>query len=204
MEATVALDTLSAALTAGTVPSRDTVFATSLVTQAKAKGTLSGSQWKWVVTLAERVLAPAPEAATTVVADMSAVYAMFETAKAHLKYPKVVLHVEGCPVLKLYLSGNRSRVPNVVNVVDAECDAWYGRVYSDGKWDQGGDSADRLKLVAKALTEFAADPEGVAAKSGHMSGNCCFCNRSLKDDRSLSMGYGPTCAKKYNLKWGKK
>lgn len=202
MEAAVALDTLSQALTAGTVAPRDTVFASSLVSQAKAKGTLSVSQWKWVVTLAERVLAP--EQATPVVADMTAVYSMFEAAKTHLKYPKVVLHVEGCPVLKLYLSGNRSRVPNVVNVVDQEDETWYGRVHTDGKWEQGRGSADKLKLVAKALTEFAADPEGVAAKSGHMSGNCCFCNRGLTDDRSLTVGYGPTCAKKYNLKWGKK
>lgn len=202
MEAAVALTTLSTALTEGKVPSRDMTFASSLVSQAKAKGTLSVNQWKWVVTLAERVLAPAQ--ATPVVADMTAVYSMFEAAKTHLKYPKVVLHVDGCPVLKLYLSGNRSRVPNVVNVVDQEDDTWYGRVNTDGKWEQGRGSADQLKLVAKALTEFAADPEGVAAKSGHMSGNCCFCNRGLTDDRSLTVGYGPTCAKKYNLKWGKK
>lgn len=40
------------------------------------------------------------------------------------------------------------------------------------------------------------------AAYAHESGNCCFCNRLLTTTESVSMGYGPHCAKRYGLPWG--
>ena len=53
------------------------------------------------------------------------------------------------------------------------------------------------------LKAFAADPETVAAQYGSLTGNCCFCGRKLTDDRSTNVGYGPVCADKFGLNWGK-
>jgi len=40
-----------------------------------------------------------------------------------------------------------------------------------------------------------------AAAFGQTSSFCCYCARHLEDGRSVEVGYGPVCAKKYNLPW---
>jgi hypothetical protein len=48
----------------------------------------------------------------------------------------------------------------------------------------------------------------LAVRYGHNHGNCIFCSRDLTDERSNpnagGVGYGPTCAKRYNLPWGER
>ncbi len=195
-----ALSTLTDGLATGAVPSRDVEFATSLVAQAQQARGLSAKQWYWVAKLAGRLTATKE---AVVVADMSRVYSLFAKAKEHLRFPKVHLHAGG-RVLKLYVSTARSRVPNVVNVVEEATYTWYGRIDQNGEWTPGNATPEQVNSVANSFREFAADPEGIAAKSGHLSGNCCFCNRGLTDDRSTDVGYGPTCAQKWGLSWGKK
>lgn len=196
-----ALATLESALATGAVPPRDVEFVGSLVKQHTARG-LSDKQWYWVVKLAERMVAPAPEA--KVVADFGRVYAMFAKAREHLKFPKIHLSVNDRH-LKLYVSGARSRLPGVVNVTDDMGETWYGRIYEDGRWEQSqkANPAD-LPAVEEGLRQFAADPEGVAAAHGKLHGACCFCNRHLEDERSTDVGYGPVCAKRFSLRWGNK
>ena len=58
--------------------------------------------------------------------------------------------------------------------------------------------------VNALLTEFEADPAGVAARYGHLTGRCSFCARNLDDVRSVDVGYGPVCAKRYGLPWGER
>jgi hypothetical protein len=41
-----------------------------------------------------------------------------------------------------------------------------------------------------------------AAAFGHQYGNCVFCSKDLTDDRSVTVGYGPVCAKNNHLPWG--
>ena len=53
------------------------------------------------------------------------------------------------------------------------------------------------------MKAFAADPVKVAADFGKLNYNCCFCSKGLDDQQSLDVGYGPVCAKHYNLPWGK-
>lgn len=195
------LAVLSTALEAGTVPAKDVAFVSSLVSQSKTKG-LSSSQWSWVSKMAARLAVASGAAPQRAVSSMKRVYSMFASAKQTLRYPKVHLHVGGGRVLKLYLSTTRSRVPNTVNVVDETTEKWYGRVHEDGKWEAGHASDEEMNSVAKYLEEFAENPEKVAAHSGHLSGACCFCNRTLTDDRSTSVGYGPVCARKFSLTWG--
>ena len=198
MERAAALQCLETGLASGTLPGKDVEFASSLVTQGKRRG-LSERQWFWVIKLA-RALAGTDTAS---VGGFSGVYSMFEKAASHLTYPKIHLHTAAGRTLKIYVSGARSRMPGVVNVVDSSDNTWYGRVHADGKWEKGNISDEALGDVSALLSALAKEPERVAAEYGKLTGHCCFCSRSLKDDRSTDVGYGPVCASRYGLKWGK-
>ena len=197
MERNLALTTLKDALAADTVPAKDKEFVSSLVTQSQARG-LSEKQWYWVTKLAMGIAGVQP----VKVADFSAVYAMFAKAQEHLKSPKVHLALPSGFGIKLYVASARSRVPNVLNIVDESGYAWFGRVHPDGRWEQGTGRPDLIAEVEATLRRLAEDPEAVAAEHGKLTGACCFCNRSLKDDRSTDVGYGPVCARNFNLRWG--
>lgn len=199
MENTQALNTLEAMLSQGTVPAKDKEFTESLVRQYKMRG-LSSKQWYWVTTLAERMLAPPPT--PKAVADFTGVYAMFTKAREKIKYPKINLRLDDGCLVKLYVAGERSKVPDVINVVEPESETWYGRVHTDGRWEGGRGTPERTKAVEGLLTRLAADPEKVAAEYGRLTGNCCFCIRPLADARSIEVGYGPVCAKRFGLVWG--
>lgn len=41
-----------------------------------------------------------------------------------------------------------------------------------------------------------------AAAFGHLYGICAFCARTLTDERSIHVGYGPVCADNQGLPWG--
>jgi len=138
---------------------------------------------------------------------LSAVYAFLQAAREHLKYPKLMLAM-GDHTLKVYLSGSMSKHPNTVNLVTnneyGEMDVWLGRVFETGEWQHWNKNPELHKEAAQLLERLAVDPAAVAAESGRLSGNCCMCNRALKDERSTDVGYGPTCAKRWGLPWGKK
>lgn len=200
------LEKLKAALAGSKFPDKDRDFATSLVEQAARRG-LTPRQWYWV----GRLTAQAGSVARTrVVGDFSGVYALFQRAKSKLRNPKVRLQTEESLPLQLYLAGERSKVPNVVNVTNGipygvEDSKWYGRVAPDGKWTPNTRIPEaELAPVAKLLKRLARDPEGVASEYGRLTGLCCFCYRPLADERSTAVGYGPQCAERYGLSWGTK
>lgn len=53
----------------------------------------------------------------------------------------------------------------------------------------------------EAAKIVAADPLKAVIEYGHASGCCSFCRKDLTDMRSVSVGYGPICAKKFGLPW---
>jgi hypothetical protein len=74
-----------------------------------------------------------------------------------------------------------------------------GRLY--GKvWDGHGFDYQPGSLTGCAPENRVTAEQ--AAAFGHATGCCCFCSRTLTDDRSLVVGYGPTCATKHGLPWG--
>lgn len=200
---------LEAALAAGKIAERQRVFAADILTKTRRYGHRDG--WaKWMGILLGRTKIAQ---STRVVGDFSGVYDLFQKAAKHLKYPKVVLNLpEGMPI-RLYVAGERSRLPGVVNVVDARPQpeelerTWYGRVTKDGKWDVNRSlqviAKDRLQSIANLLKRLAKNPAEVAAEYGRLTGNCCFCMHALDDARSIAVGYGPVCAERYGLPWGK-
>ena len=149
---------------------------------------------------APRAPAPAPQA----VGDLSRIIEMFDRARAHLRYPAVVL--DG---FRVSVAGARAAHPGSLTVTGVErtgvdrfgrsARAWYGRVYHSGEFVPGREAPADL---ADKLRRFAADPAGVAAEYGRLHGACCFCRRSLRDERSTAVGYGPDCAENYGLPWG--
>lgn len=81
----------------------------------------------------------------------------------------------------------------------------YGRLEKDGGFRPNKHLEFPLPAhVLALLDELGNDPESFVAKYGRLSGRCCFCDTSLTDEVSVGLGYGPVCAKTYNLKWGKK
>lgn len=202
---TAILDQLHEFVEQGKISERDKAFATDLVTKGRKYG-LSEGQARWVGILVERVTNPP---AVRVVGDFSGVYALFQKARQHLKFPKVILQTKAGHVLKVYISGPRSAQPDTLNVTDGakytENNIWFGRVGKDGTWVPSFKAPkERLKDAEDILKRLGANPEKVAAEYGKLTGNCCFCSRTLDDARSTAVGYGPVCAKNFGLKWGNK
>ena len=139
------------------------------------------------------------------VGSFSGVIALFDAAKAHLKFPKITLLCEG-KVIRLSVAGPRSKTPGSVNVAGEGSypnREWFGRVSPSGEWIPSRSGSAIAAPLTALLTEFAANPAGVAKAHGKLTGNCCFCNKVLglgDDKRSIGVGFGPVCAEHYGLK----
>jgi len=188
------------------LPAKDVAFASSLIAQAGKKG-LSDKQWYWVNKLASNATAPAAPVATTV-GDVSKIVELLNTAKQHLKRPAILVRANDRD-LRLNIATQMAQVPGSINVCSTEKNPttdrndWFGRITISGEFQPSRkfDNATQT-AVANALIALANDPAQAAADYGHLTGTCCFCNRALTDDRSVSVGYGPVCAKHFGLPWG--
>jgi hypothetical protein len=190
----------------GQLPAKDLEFAQSLIKNATRYGA-SPNQAKWIDVLTRRAKGETyqPHQRPQVqVGDLGKVIALFDKAREHLAYPKVLLRV-GDRVVKLSVAGEKAKVPGSLNVASegryGEA-IWYGRITRDGKFAPSKDG-QAFQGLAEALQAFAKDPAGVAAEYGRWRGACCFCARQLDDERSTAVGYGPTCADNFGLPWGK-
>jgi hypothetical protein len=181
----------------------DSDFAQSLCAQFDRNGSLSDKQWFWCDKLtAERVARDSRPDAPAV--DLKGVVDLLTDARQHLKFPKVTISTEAGQIVVLKLAGNRARQPGTVNVVDDRPfgdNSYFGRIHIDGTFEVGRDCTDE---IVELLTSIADDPAAAASTHGHLTGNCCFCRKVLTDERSTSVGYGPTCASNFGLAWGSK
>lgn len=177
-------------------------FAASLVSAWVRYGNLTAKQAFWAEKLvADAENPPKPQVSETF--DFAAVSSLLRKAGEKLKFPKVRLQTaDGKPVV-LSLAGKQSRYAGSINVTDGEAygsNIWYGRINLDGTFSVP--QAGINHSVVSLLREFAANPADVASRYGKVTGCCSFCGKGLTDDRSLSVGYGPICADKFNLPWG--
>ena len=118
---------------------------------------------------------------------------MFTHAKAEIKRPKITLKNNNN---KIVISLAPDTGKNVGHLYIKVNDNYMGKVSPEGKFYPVF-SCD--KETQDYLKEFSENPEIVAAKYGHETGNCCFCARLLTDQRSVKVGYGPICAQRFNL-----
>ncbi len=184
----------------------DRKFASSLLDQLARKGSLSDRQWPWIAKLADRAVAGPPEQKTVEVGSMTGLVELLAAAGANLKYPKIRLVTnEGLTVL-LGKAGPKSKFPGTINVAGPGSfydRAWYGRVAVDGTFHVAhrvnDETADDVSAI---LTKMSNDPAATAAAYGKTTGSCCFCAKTLTDERSTDVGYGPVCAGNYQLPWG--
>ena len=187
---------------------KDQDFARSLLDQHRRKGALSDKQMAWVRTLAQRATGTAPKQTEIKVGDVSGILGLFQTAAAHLKHPKIRLRTADSRPVCLSVAGPNAKRPGTINVTDGQAfgsSQFYGRVTTAGTWEVNPTFAGEASTsIAALLVALSADPAGVAAAYGKLTGNCCFCNTQLTDERSTDVGYGPVCAKKWGLAWGSK
>ena len=89
------------------------------------------------------------------------------------------------------------------NVTDGKAfddSTYYGSVSLDtGGFRASDDAPEGLFKLLEALDKHPAE---AAHAYGKATGQCCFCDRPLDDERSIAVGYGGTCAAKYGLPWG--
>jgi hypothetical protein len=122
-----------------------------------------------------------------------------------LKNPKIRL-MDREKMITLFKSSETSRYPNTIAIY---CDrVYFGRI--ENSVDGNGNSAIFRKSrscpdwVEKLILDFAENPVEVAKNFARLTGNCCFCNMQLTDEKSIQEGYGPICANHYGLPWGNK
>lgn len=202
---------LETLLEAGEVPERDREFVESLVNGKwgyRKRGYLSDKQVVWASKKLAAAIAGPYVAPTEQVAELSGLIDFINHAKQHMKYPKIRATVDGNPFM-LALAGDKSKKPGWVNITDGGpygSNNWYGRISPEGEWEQPASLDEGIKkLLRRMMTDFAKDAKSAATKYGKMTGNCCFCNKSIgegENEISVAMGYGPSCAKKWGLPWG--
>lgn len=79
---------------------------------------------------------------------------------------------------------------------------WYGRLFMDGKLQfAAGMPQSDMTLITDILEVYNENPALFAKVTSEQTGNCSFCKKSLTHPVSLSVGYGPTCARNYGLPW---
>ena len=174
-------------------------FALSIL-RAATSGRMSAAQRFWLHKLALGKAAAPRKAAVEV--NLSALRQMFARAAEKLKRPALMLALPGTRAeVKVSLAGSRSKYAGQILVTSPHFNGpYYGRV--DGAaFYPGKDSSPAL---VDLLTALAQDPQGTAQKHGHLTGKCCFCGRTLEDERSTAAGFGPTCAERFGLAWGSK
>jgi hypothetical protein len=172
-------------------------FGNSLVNQYNRRGKLSEKQWPWVHKLAVDANTEKP-AAREGIAGFSNIIAFFAVACENgMKRPKIEF-----PRAKLSLAGPRSRVAGSIHVAQgAYPGTYFGYIDATGTFFPGrGYDEDILNF----LRTLEKDPVGIAIEHGKESGSCVFCSKELTTTESVSAGYGPVCAKKWSLPWGKK
>ena len=132
--------------------------------------------------------------------NLTGLKTLFANAATHLKRPAIVLALPTGDEVRVSLAGPASRYAGQIMVSSPEYGgAYYGRVADDGSFFDGRDSSESVKSL---LLDLSVDAAACAARHGHLTGKCCFCNKSLTDEKSTAVGYGSTCAKKFHLPWG--
>ena len=178
----------------------DNSFAASLVKQFDTRGGLSTKQWFWVKKISQEHNQPASAAVNGL--DLTDLVTFMHDAGANLKFPKVRLETADGHDVVLNIAGPRAKRPGTINVTDGGPfgdNQWFGRIDVDGSFQP---SRSCTEDVRELLISMMDEPAQVAAAHGHKTGNCCFCNRELTDERSTSVGFGPTCAENFGLAWG--
>lgn len=197
----------------GNLKPQDVGFATNLIDFYKKYGKLSVKQAEWVGKLIVRATSPvvvqsppvAAIAAPVNVGGFAGVVALFQKAQENgLKFPKIRLVLNGIKLI-LSFTGPKALKPGYVRITGEgkyPLNTFYGKVSPEGDFISYT-SGDFKEALVALLTQLGKNPARVAKEHGKLTGNCCFCGKSVgdgKEVRSVLAGFGPDCAARYNLK----
>lgn len=172
--------------------------------------TPSEKQLYWIDQLLERTQ-PKIQHNVTTESGVSGIHE-FLLRNNKAKYPKVRI-LWGEKTLLVSKATEKARFPGSLNVVTRREGLWggqenvfLGRIHLDGRFEPHRQSMAEgsENELADVLANFANDPLSAVKAYGFRTGHCCLCGLKLDDERSVLMGYGPVCAKKYQLPWGSK
>lgn len=195
-----------------TLPADKLSFATSLINQFESKRKLfpngqylSDNQIPHVTKLLALATGQPLPSRTAAVGDFGGVIALFKTAGANLKHPKIRLQVDGVGIA-LSVAGEKSKAPGSINVAGegrwSPERPWYGRVSPEGVFDPARSLTPAFaSALIPVLQELATDPVAAVQRYGRLTGHCMFCAKPLtsEDGRSQAAGFGEKCAKNYGL-----
>jgi len=125
---------------------------------------------------------------------LTRIMALLTNASKHLSNPKIRLAAQQLH-MQLSLAGKASKNAGYIYVKGGP-DVYFGKISPEGKFFPVNTCPADVEGQLKA---FAAEPEKTAAAYGKMTGCCCFCGRTLTDDRSTDVGFGPVCAERFGL-----
>jgi hypothetical protein len=172
-------------------------FARDLVKGYYRYGNWTEKQARWGHRLAHLANGETPVELPKV-ENLAGLVEMFDRAAAKTKWPKLTFDESAAGVpLQLGRAGPNAGQPGSVNCTDGGrygSNRWYGRVERSGTFVPSNDCPAELIEFLKLL---AGDTANVAAMYGKRTGCCCACNTPLTDARSVEIGYGPVCAKKF-------
>ena len=181
-------------------------FATSVVSQYKSKGDLSQKQWACVDKIIARQENPEANKPDFLknskqVGTMGRVVSFLNRKKG---FPKLWFKLPNNSDICIYKATERSKYAGQFQLTGGGYGSpYYGRITEKGELFVYPDGKKVEDHLTNLLTKLGQDPSGVASEYGKLTGRCSFCARRLTDARSISVGYGSTCAKNYDLEWGK-
>lgn len=188
---------------------RDQRFAGDLVSYFDRKHYVTPGQAPWVGKLIARAgeaVVPTEPQHAVAIGDTTALNAMFDRVRVHLKAPAVIIQVPNVGMVRVFVGKpNNRRYAGKVVVADYD-KLWpqaktYGIINTAGMFEPRRGITTPPTLIP-TLTDFALNPIKHAAAYGKLTGRCCFCNSPLEDARSTAQGWGPICAKRWGLPWG--
>ena len=143
------------------------------------------------VAAAKSILTPKASVGETI--SVEAIEKMFETARNNgLKRPRFVVDK-----VEISAAPATGRNPGALYV---KYDRGYsGKIVKGEFYPVRNLSEELAKDLVEKVKFIASSPIAAAKKYGHDTGNCSCCGRKLTDDKSVELGIGPVCAKRWGL-----
>ncbi len=174
-----------------------------------ASGTLTERQVAAVTTALRREREQAQAKELAAGKSFASIVEWLAGTAQHLQFPKFHFVVgDEELVLRFKRLGKR---PGTVDITtherfwnerfEAEMPRWFGRIETDGSLTAGG---QLTMSIEQALERIATDPLRAAVEFGRLTNRCAFCRRDLNTRESVTLGYGPVCARKHGLEHGRK
>lgn len=179
-------------------------FAIDLASKA-LRWTPSEGQLFWIMKLAEEQKNPSAKVDKSVNLGMS-IPSIFNTAidkgvnKPRLRFVYEDFRMVLKRANETFCKPENIGMIYVTSKEGEESTGYYGKIDAEGRFHPAQKCNGK---IVQLLKELAANPEEFVSVYGHTTGNCCFCSRELTDSRSVTAGYGPICASKWGLEWGK-